>query len=624
MARDVEADVQINDKSSKGLGSFLAGLRKASDGAKNTQKEIDKASASTGKLSKETEENAKAFSKLSNELEVSKKELGSLAKAFANAGDAAERSDISKAMAKQQTEIRKLTKNHDILKDLLPSESEVEKETAQFGQRFSEGLEAAKGALVPGLAAAAPLIGALLSAAVIGGAGIGGIVGGVLVASRDPRVVAAATAMKSEIGKELTGAATPFVQVSLDGIAQIGQAVKGIDFKDIFAQSAKNAQPVINGIEKAVDGLGDGLAALISRSGPVMVQLGALIGNVGEHVGQFFDTISHGGAGAADSIKDVATAIDTVLNVAGPLILTLTDIYAVAHRIGATEQFFTGLLGPIGQIGDLLSHTGLSGGKAAGSLTLVQKGVQSVSASVQTAGDSILTFTERLDDAASAGQSLYASTTSVAQAAADLKKSLKDNGKSLDENTAKGRNNRTALVDLAGALTSNYDAYVKVNGEGIKSNGVAASNRAQFIKLATQFHLSKSAAGALATQLGLIPAKKNTSFTANTHDAAARIEALKEQISTVHGKSVSITVAASISNKSANTLARLGANFDATDYFAAAGPSDGQRRSGGNGSDAIDVNSTSNVTVLLDGKPFRAYVDRSQGKAAWRQKVGRR
>lgn len=633
MARKVEADVEINDKSSKGLGSFLAGLRKAEDQTRETQRGIDKTSASTGKLSKETEENAKAFKRLSSELEVSKKELGQLAKAFADAGTAAERTDISKAMRKQQSEISKLTKNSNILKDLIPDEPKVQNLTDRLKQSFEDVSAAAPQIIGAGIAAAAPLAGSLLSAGIIGGAGLGGIVGGVVVASKDPRVQAAFAGMKTRIGSELATAGQPFVDTTIAGIGDIEKALDSIDFKAIFAQSAQNAGPVIDGITTAIRGLGRGVQDLIAKSGPVLNQLGDSIGDLGVHAGEFLSTVSQGSVGAAAGLRDVTNTLDTALDVLGPTILGLTDLYGVLSKVGVAGQFLTGLLGPIGQVGDLLDKMGVIGGDASGQLTLAHKGIDQASTSVtafsgalQAANAPLSSFTNGIVGLTDAGRNLYDSQTQARAAVDAVSKSIKENGRSLSANTEKGRANRSAISAVVAALNANYQSYAAVNGEGAKANGIAAKNQATFEQLAAKFGKSKTQADALARALGLIPPRKDVHVNTNADSAKDQIRAIQQKINSLHGKSVDVIVHASVSNKVANTLDRFGGTFDATQHFAFAGAGGGLQRSGG----PLPVDLFSNVTsnLYLDGRLVYADTARQVRAAskrdAWRQKVGRR
>lgn len=627
MARDVEADVNVNDKSEKGLSSFLAGLRKATEQLKTTSKESDKFGKATDKLGGKADENVKAFHKLSAELEVAEKELGSLARAWTDAGSAVERNDIGKAMRRTNTEIRNLSKNKGILEDLIPDE-DTDNLTKRLTASLQEVASAAPQIIGAGIAAAAPLAASLLSAGIIGGAGLGGIVGGVVLASKDPRVQTAFASMKSQIGEQLTDAATPFVDTTIHGIDAIGDALQSIDFKDVFAKSAQNAEPIIDGLASGIRGIGDGVEELIDKSGPVMEQLGASIAELGEHAGDFLADIAGGSEGAAAGLKDVTNTLDSTLDVLGPSIEGLTKLYGWLSKIGATGHILSTLEGPIGIIGQGLKDAGISGEDASGKLTLAKKGLDSVAAAAAAGADPLATFTDQVDNLASSGRSLFDSTTEVGAAIDAVTAATKKNGKTLDENTEKGRNNRDALSSLAGALVSNYDAYVKVNGEGAKSNGIAASNRAQFVKLAGQFGLSSRAAQDLATKMGLIPAKKKTDFTANTHDAEARAEALKEKINGIPlSKTVRITLVANVNAAIAkvnNALGSFSHLFAASNEFAFAGPGAGRAER----ARPVEVASTVHNTVLLDGRPFRSYTDirvqAAQDRSAWRQRVGRR
>lgn len=645
MARDVEADVNINDKSSRGLGSFLAGLRKADAAAKGTQRGIDDAAKSTAKLSKETEQNAKAFSKLSKELEVSKKELGSLARAFAEAGDAAERSDISKAMAKQQTEIRKLTKNRDILKDLLPSEQEVKQEvqklTPSFGKQFSELFssagELAVPALVIGIAAAAPAIGAVISGAIIGGVGIGGIAGGLALAARDPAVEAAGKGFAQRIEQRLTDAAKPFVPVAVDGIHQIENALDGINFEGLFSDAAKQAGPLIGGIAEAVKALGHGVTDLIHNSGPAVKAIGDGIAGFGHAIGDGLESLADNGPEGADALRNIFTIIDGGTRLVFGFVNALTETYGWLRRIGGP-----GVVDALNAIGDaqtLVSGYAAATVQAAVSTNQATDSIDQFGQKTLTSGDALQTLSDKVSALAAAGHAAFDSTTQLGAAVDAVSASARKNGKTLDANTEKGRANRDVLSGVANSLLNVYKASIDANDSQEQSNAIAGRNRAQFIKLATQLGATTSQARAFADQFGLIPAKKTTELTANTHDAQARIKALQEQFDALHGKTVSVHVSVTGLERLNAAGHRLGGalsagqswfpaggTFDAMRYFAAAGAGGGTRRTGG--PLPVDVFAAVTSNLYLDGSLIyantAAQVRASSRRDAWRQKVGRR
>lgn len=506
---------------------------------------------------------------------------------------------------------------------------------------FSAASEAAGPALAAGAIAAAPLIGATLSAAIIGGAGLGGVIGGVLLAAHDQRVAAAGQALGDKLLSGLEQDASPFIQPVLDSISKISATfdVERGKIQNIFQNSSKFLGPLTDGVTRAIDGILDGFDSLISHAGPVMDQLGDSIGSIGEHIGTFLDVVGGGSDGAALALKNMTDAINGILTVAGPLVRGLTEIYKWVDRLKIINAVINPFLF-VAQVGkQLADQYGITnavmskfsgiGVNVAAAAVQMANGIIQVNNAVLTTGPPLESFTDKVDRLAQSGRNLYDATTNIGEAIAHLNDSLKDNGKTLDVNTEKGRNNRNALSQLAGTLVSAYDAYVQVNGEGKAANKVADENRNQFIKLAGQFGLTKSAAGQLATQLGLIPAKKNTDFTANTHDAQARIQALQDQVNNVHGKTVSVNVVVAQSqlNKVNNTLNRLnGGNFDARNSFAFAGEGGGVSRTGG--ARPVEVISNVESSLYLDGSLIYGTTARqiraSSKRDAWRQKVGRR
>jgi hypothetical protein len=617
MARDVKADVEVEDKSGRGLTSFLAGLRKMSGAAKDAQRDADRVTTATDKWGRKTSDTARAHEKLTRELQISRNELGSLARAFADAGTAAERLDISKVIRKQKAEISGLSKNADILKDLLPDQRQFTKEVSSL---FSTAASESTPIIAGVIAAFAPQIAATLSGAIIGGAGLGGILGGVIVAAQDQRVQAAAKGMAGEIRDELQDAAVPFVKTTIDGIDEIGAAVKGVDFKSIFADASSQAGPVIDGVAHAVTVLGGAFKNLVHEAGPALTAIGDGVGEIGDAVAQGLNSLADNGQEGASALRQLFIVVSGGVQVTFALVNALTETYGWLQKVGGR-----GIVDGLAAGQEAVGHFTKVGQDASSSMAGFQRATDDAAVAAASATEPVATFTATVDDLASSGRSLFDATTNVGEAIDRVAAAAKHSKAGLDANTEAGRANRAALSNLADTLVAEYDATVKVNGEGVRSNSVAASNRSQFVKLASQFTKTKGQAEALATSMGLIKPKKNIDFTANTHDAAARIQALKEQIGSVHGKTVTIDVKSRI-NKVQNTIDRLGGNFDATSRFAFARPDAPQVMSVRDR--PVQVDSQVDVSVLLDGKPLRDYVDKRVSQAvtnaSYRQKVGRR
>src|SRR4051812_23342897 len=151
MARDVEYAVTASDKTGTALASAEAKFKATQDRIK---KDSDKA---TEGLTRMGSAGAQSVTKLRKELEVAEGDLKKLALAFANAGSASERIDISKKIRTQESDIGRLRKTVKLLGGDLEN----------VGSSLFDSLKSGP-AVGAAVAAAAPFIGASISAAVIG------------------------------------------------------------------------------------------------------------------------------------------------------------------------------------------------------------------------------------------------------------------------------------------------------------------------------------------------------------------------------------------------------------------------------------------------------------------------
>lgn len=142
-------------------------------------------------------------------------------------------------------------------------------------------------------------------------------------------------------------------------------------------------------------------------------------------------------------------------------------------------------------------------------------------------------------DASGAALSLRDAQRQAEAAYDDARESLKDNGKTLDEATAKGRANQAALDAIA---ASGYDLVDSMRASGASSSelsGVMATTRERFIKTAQAMGASKAEARELADQLGLIP--KNVSVKTSVDTAGAKASA-QNLVQYINGLNATITI----------------------------------------------------------------------------------
>lgn len=181
---------------------------------------------------------------------------------------------------------------------------------------IGEGLASAKnpaiaGGIMAALATVAPLIGAAVGAAVIGGAGALGIAGGFAAAASDPRVRGAATALKDIVSDDMEKAGAAFAPSAVAAIGQVRTAWKQIlpDIEGVFDSSRTLIEPFLDGILDGVGAVVVGIEDALGSAGPVMEGFGDLFRSIGQDVGEVFTDLSDDGPALADSLAVLAGAI---------------------------------------------------------------------------------------------------------------------------------------------------------------------------------------------------------------------------------------------------------------------------------------------------------------------------
>jgi len=233
--------------------------------------------------------------------------------------------------------------------------ADVDNQVRQVGPKIGDGLG---GGMLAGLktslpafgqfgiaagAAMAPLLGSVVGAAMIGGAGAAGILGGLKVAANDPAVKAAGTKLKEELGKDLKDAASSFVPVALQSLDKLKAGFKDIlpDLKSIFSTSSTFVGPLLDsslsGIKKLVSGVEDA----VEQAGPIFEAVGRVVETTLSEVGETFTDLS-------DDTENFATAVDAL----APIITGTIEVFeALLEACSETVGAFKSLGEGIGELG---------------------------------------------------------------------------------------------------------------------------------------------------------------------------------------------------------------------------------------------------------------------------------
>ena len=143
----------------------------------------------------------------------------------------------------------------------------------------------------------------------------------------------------------------------------------------------------------------------------------------------------------------------------------------------------------------------------------------------------------------SANAAIAASNSQIAfkQSIVDANKAAKSNAHTLDVNTKAGRDNRTALNNLASSALSYVQDLIKNKASTDKVTSATKEARQAFIKTAQQMGATKAQAKKLADQYGLIPKKVDTRVSTPGYEQAKKnLDNMITTVSKVHGKTVTV------------------------------------------------------------------------------------
>lgn len=327
----------------------------ADDAAKSTEKlgkESDKSDDKVERFGRSSRTASEHVQHLDREIELCEHELHKLAIAFAEAKTAADRADLTKGIRSTQRELAQLNKSKNLISDFLPEPKTVAVEAAKIGEQAGQGFiqsfkdftsEASgpigigiKGGLIAAGITLAPALGATVASAILGGAGIGGVIGGFALAKRDSRVKAATKALGDEVSDSLDSAAGAFVPATLQGIGTIRKSFAKIDgdLKGIFDDSARYVEPLVEGVTGLVEKSIGGVRKAVEGAAPIIDVIKENLPELGATIGDVLSTLAEDGPAAATALEGLFHVIEGGVVVVGGLVDKLTDVYGFLARNG--------------------------------------------------------------------------------------------------------------------------------------------------------------------------------------------------------------------------------------------------------------------------------------------------
>lgn len=298
----------------------------------------------------------------------------------------------------------------------------------------------------------APAIGAIVSGAVVGAAGAGGVVGGIIAASSDPRVRSAWDRFMESLSPQDFGAEA-FVGPTIEAIQELRSALEEAGIGELMAKAATFVEPLSEGIGDFARNIVPGLTEAFDNADPVMDEFGKGLGDMGKAIGDMVRDMSES-EGAASGMRYTFMLLNGAIHVIGDTMAGLGTAFERTRKFGAD---FTGVMEDVFGV----EYGGLGGGMFArlnNDLERIGGNVpvmHSMANAVHVMGDEVKYGADAVQVLSAAWHDLLDVQLRADQAAMSLEEnidrlseSVEKNGHSLDVHTEKGRANRQIFLDM--------------------------------------------------------------------------------------------------------------------------------------------------------------------------------
>lgn len=404
---------------------------------------------------------------------------------------------------------------------------------SKIGTNLAEGASDGFAKVLPMIAAT---VGVPLAAILITGLGSaiglavgGGVIGaGILAAVKsDPSIGRAFQALKTRAEASMRGFGAPFVGPVKEAIGQLAGTLGRIDpiMQRIGASMAPLVGSIVSGIGGLIERMLPGLERMTTALGPMFDQLKTQLPEIGASLGSLFDSIAKAGPGEIKFFRDFITIMDSSVVGIGKLIEASSGIYDWMDKFGS-------------KVNDTLNPTN-DAKTATEGLKTAQLGM---GAAAKEAADAITKLTNSLVDSGLVVLSMRGAERRFQESLDGVTASMKKNGQALDNGTAKGRANQTALDAIADSTFALYKAQQTAHGSQSTLNGTMQRGADASYNAARRMGMTTAAAYAYTKSIYGIPPSKSTLIQAlGAAKSAAEIRDLRAQIAALTSKTVTVT-----------------------------------------------------------------------------------
>lgn len=419
------------------------------------------------------------------------------------------------------------------------------------------------GVIIAAVAAAAPLAGAALAGGLMAGVAVGGVGLGIAASIRQPAVKAALMGLKNDATDILNRIGKDWQPTMLSAIASVRSQMKGIGstLQAALAPAKSYVQPLVDGFMSLVRNALPGFQRMLANSGPIIAVLADGLGEIGTSISNAFSKISGETDNAAAGLQTMLYFIADMVELGGSIIAWLSagyrkildwnvgilsmlsllpgvgDTFAgwrdEMKELQATAQGAGPALQSVGNGMNIYSRAASQASQSNEALAMRQRILNGTMAQGADAAGDLKSAMDALNGAAqSAEQAQLGYEDAIDQVTA----SVKENGETLNSHTAKGRANRTALLNLAKAGQTHaqavYDQTAATKGTAAAESAAQrayVNSRNQLIRSAQQMGMNAGEAKRYADRIMAIPKNWNTNLNAKDN-ASGKVRSLKAEL----------------------------------------------------------------------------------------------
>lgn len=424
-----------------------------------------------------------------------------------------------------------------------------------------------------------PAIGAIAGSGLVAGFGAGLAGLGIMFAAKSEAVQATWKRTLAQAGADMRLLSKPFESTLINIATYFRRTVDA--FNPALGKAFESMAPVI---DRFADRFLKSTQKLIPAIAPIASAFGAVLDSLSPAIDRMLGKLSKGLADLSRSVEKGPEGLADMVDGIGDLIVNALDLIRILNDVNTAFTTLThgtslvevtmaglnGLLAPllvtfsalakvldlvnaaVGNTGKDVAGAGASMSAAANETAKLAAGLQAGGDAAKHAADPIQGIGQKAETAADKfkrqasatdalvqslfrlqGLALTLSGAQIAfQAAVDAATaSIKENGKSLNINTEKGRANKQALDAVAKSANDQTESMIR-SGKGTDAAGIAAEkSKANFIRLAQQMGATKPQAEAMARSMIAIPnVSRQARLTAHKADLDAKLATAKKQL----------------------------------------------------------------------------------------------